>query len=154
MNKLFYICWDWSNRLLIISSWHIIILITSRDYNHVTWFCRNSAFVLLLVTFLQKTWVANDFSSSQFFQKRSKISNCIFWIFFSKKKISFLFISCMQKWHSSVIENYIKKDDVIRCEHNCLIFTEIDLLSFYKSLSRNVLINFHKSLSRERLLKK
>jgi hypothetical protein len=99
-----------SNRSYLVR--YTIILITSRDRNHITWF-RNSASVSLLATFSHKTWIANDFSSSQFFQKRSKISDYIFWNFSYKRKNFFLFISCTRNRHSIVIENYIKRDDVI-----------------------------------------
>jgi hypothetical protein len=91
---------------------YTIILITSRDRNHITWF-RNFAFVSLLATFSHKTWIANDFSSSQFLQKRSKVSDCTFWNFSYKRKIFFLLISCTRNRHSIVIENYIKRNDVI-----------------------------------------
>jgi hypothetical protein len=67
---------------------YTIILITSRDCNHITWF-RNSASVSLLATLSHRTWVANDFSSSQLLQKRSN-SDCIFWKFFYKRKFFFL----------------------------------------------------------------
>jgi hypothetical protein len=68
---------------------YTIILITSRDCNHITWF-RNSASVSLLATLSHWTWIASDFSSSQVFQKRSNISNCTFWKFFYRRKIFFL----------------------------------------------------------------
>jgi hypothetical protein len=66
-----------------------IILVTSRDCNHITWF-RNSVSVSLLATLSHKTWVASDFSSSQLSQKRSKTSDCTFWKFSYKRKIFFL----------------------------------------------------------------
>jgi hypothetical protein len=47
-------------------------------FNHITWFCRNSASVSLLATLSHRTWIVNDVSSFQLFQKRSKISDCIF----------------------------------------------------------------------------
>ncbi len=50
MSNFFYIYWDWSNRFLFISSWHLIILITSRDRKHITWFWRNSASVSSFAT--------------------------------------------------------------------------------------------------------
>jgi hypothetical protein len=118
------------------SARYIIILITSRDCNHITWF-RNSAFVSLLATFSHRTWIANDFSSSQLFQKRSKVSNCTFWKFSYKRKFSFLLISCTRNRHSTVIENYIRRDDVIRCELDLALTEKIDsLFSFHRLLSR------------------
>jgi hypothetical protein len=67
---------------------YTVILITSHDCSHITWF-RNSAFVSLLTILSHRTWVANDFSLSQLFQKRSKISDCTFWKFSYKWKIFF-----------------------------------------------------------------
>jgi hypothetical protein len=104
---------------------HTIILVTSRDCNHITW-SRNSVSVSLLATLSHRTWIANDFSSSQLFQKRSKLSDCTFWKFFYKQKFFFLFISCTRKRHSTVIEDYIKRNDVILCELDCLAFIEIE----------------------------
>jgi hypothetical protein len=101
---------------------YTVILITSRDCNHITWF-RNSVSVSLFATLSHRTWVANDFSSFQLFQKRSKISNCTFWKFYYKQKFSFLLISCTRNRHSTVIESYIKRNNVIRCELD-LTFTE------------------------------
>jgi hypothetical protein len=92
-------------------------------FSHITWFCRNSAFVSLLATLSHRTWIANDFSSFQFLSKWSKISDCTFWKFSYKRKFFFLLISCTRNWHSTMIENYIKRDDVIKCELD-LVFTE------------------------------
>jgi hypothetical protein len=120
--------------------------------NHITWF-RNSASVSLLATYLHRTWVANDFSSSQLFQKRSKISDCTFWKFSYKRKFSFSLISCMRNRHSTVIEDYIKRDDVIRYELDlALIITAAKVDISHKSLSRNALISSHRSLSRSALV--
>ncbi len=113
--------------------------------NHITWFCRNSASVSLFATFSHKTLIANDFSSSQLFQKRSKISDCTFWNFSYKRKISFLLILCTRKRYLSMIENYIKRNDVIWYELDCLALTEID--SLLSSLFWDSLINSHRSLS-------
>ncbi len=66
-----------------------IILIISRDCNHITW-SRNFVSVSLFATLSHRRWIANDFSSSQFFQKRSKISDCTFWKFSYKRKFLFL----------------------------------------------------------------
>jgi hypothetical protein len=96
---------------------YTVILVTSRDCNHITW-SRNSASVSLLATLSHRTWVANDFSSSQLFQKRSKLSDCTFWSFSYKRKFSFLLIFCTRNRHSTVIEDYIRRDDVIWCELN------------------------------------
>jgi hypothetical protein len=134
------------------SSRYTVILVTSRDSNHITWF-RNLASVSLLATLSHRTWVANDFSSSQFSQKRSKISDCTFWKISYKRKISFLLISCTRKWHSTVIESYIRRDDVIRCELD-LALTEADsLLSFHNSVSRDDSINFETLYSISRTMR-
>jgi hypothetical protein len=68
---------------------YTVILVTLRDCNHITWFC-NSASVSLLATLSHRTWIANDFSSSQLSQKRSKLSDCTFWKFSYKRKFFFL----------------------------------------------------------------
>jgi hypothetical protein len=138
------------------SARYTVILVTSRDCRHVTWF-RNSASVSLLATFSHKTWVANDFSSFQLSQKRSKISNCTFWKISYKRKFCFLLISCVRNRHSTVIESYIRRNDVIRCELD-LALTE--KLIHYLTLTddcredaaivvaKKTLIDFHRLLSR------
>jgi hypothetical protein len=68
---------------------YTVILVTSRDCNHITWF-RNLASVSLLAILSHKTWIASDFSSSQLSQKRSKISDCTFLKIFLQTKIFFL----------------------------------------------------------------
>ncbi len=89
---------------------------------NITWFC-NFASVSLLSTLSHKTWIASDFSLSQLSQKRSKISDRIFWKFSYKRRFSFLLISCTRDRHSTLIESYIRRDDVIKCELD-LAFTE------------------------------
>ncbi len=37
----------------------------------------------------------------------------------TNEKFSFLLISCMRNRHSTVIESYIRRNDVIRCELDC-----------------------------------
>jgi hypothetical protein len=113
-------------------AWYTVILITSRDCNHITWF-RNSAFVSLLAILLHRTWVANDFSSFQLSQKRSKISDCIFWKFFYKRKFSFLLIFCTRNRHSTMMKSYIRRDDVIKYE--------LDLTFIEKSIHYLALTN-------------
>jgi hypothetical protein len=142
----------WSNRSYFAR--YTIILIISRDCNHITWF-RNSASVSLLATFSHRTWIANDFSSFQLFQKRSKISDCIFWKISYKRKFSFLLISCTRNRHSTIVENYVKRDDVIKCEFD-LIFIEKLIHYLISQMTvdccrrerEKALINFHKLLSR------
>ncbi len=155
MSDLFYIYWDWSSRFLFTSSWHLVILITSRDCNHITWSCRNSASVSLLATLSHRTWIANDFSSSQLSQKRSKISDCTFWKISYKRKFSFLLISCTRNRYSTVIESYIRKNDVIKCELD-LALTEklIQYLTSQMTVDccrerEETLIDFHRLLLRD-----
>jgi hypothetical protein len=143
--------------IILITS---LIVITSRDRNHITWF-RNSAFVSLFATLSHRTWIGNDFSLFQLFQKRSKVSDCIFWKFSYKRKFSFLFIFCTRNRHSTMIENYIRKNDVIRCEFDLTLIEKTDsLFDSHKWLSRScdrlsqiviarTLIDFHRLLSRD-----
>ncbi len=76
--------------ILIHSSWHLVILVTSRDCNHITWFCRNSASVSLFATFSHRTWVANDFFIISTFSKTIETLRLHFWKFFYKRKFFFL----------------------------------------------------------------
>jgi hypothetical protein len=136
------------------------------DCNHITWF-RNFASVSLLATLSHKTWIANDFSSFQLFQKRSKISDCIFWKFSYKQKFSFLLISCSRNEHSTMIENYIRKNDEIKCEVNLALIEKLINLALIEKLihyltftdadklllSRKTLIDSHRLLSRDVLLR-
>jgi hypothetical protein len=78
---ILYICWVLESKLFRSIHSHL---------NHVTWFCRNSASVSMLATLSHRSWIANEFSSSQLSQKRSKLSNCIFWKFSYKRKFFFL----------------------------------------------------------------
>ncbi len=126
---------------------YTVILVTSRD----------SVEILLLYYCLRHSHTERElrtiFSSSQLSQKRSKISNCIFWNFSYKRKISFLFILCTRKRHSSVIENYIRRDDVIWCEFDCFNFhwnrlTFIfSVLRFVDRLSQKIVSKFADKLS-------
>ncbi len=113
--------------------------------SHITWF-RNSASVSLLATFLHRTWVANDFSSSQLSQKRSKISDCIFWKFSYKRIFSFLIISCTRKRHSTVIEDYIRRDVVIWCEFDCLTFTEDWFINCCEEMCRCAFTDYYREV--------
>jgi hypothetical protein len=130
---------------------YTVILVTSRDCNHITWF-RNSAFVSLLATFSHRTWIANDFSSSQFSQKRSKISDCTFWKNFLQTKIFFLTHLLYAKSTLNSDRSYIRRDDVIKCEFDLTFIKKVDSLFNFtddcRLLSRRTLINFHRLLSR------
>jgi hypothetical protein len=138
MNDSLYML-KWLNRSYLVRC--TIILITSRDCNHITWF-RNSASVSLLATLSHRTWVASDFSSSQLSQKRSKTSDCTFWKISYKRKFSFLLISCTQNRHSTVIENYIKKDDVIECELDLTLIEKSIHYEISQMIVAKALINY------------
>jgi hypothetical protein len=101
-------------------------------------------------TFTQNM-IETIFHHFNFSQKRSKISDCIFWKFFYKRKFSFSFISCTRNRHSTMIENYIRKNNVIKCEFD-LAFTEklIHYLIFTRDC-RETLIDSHRLLSRRTL---
>jgi hypothetical protein len=86
MNNFLYML-RYSNRNCFVR--YTVILVTSRDFNHITWF-RNSASVSLFATLSHRTWIANDFSSSQFFQKRSKRLKLHFLKIFLQTKNFFL----------------------------------------------------------------
>jgi hypothetical protein len=152
-----------------------VTVITSRDCNHITWFCRNSASVSLLATLSHRTWVANDsfiistlskvieilrlhflkiflqtiifLSYSSFvreidIQQWSKIKRffhhlnsfksdrnsqiALFENFSTNENFSFLLIFCTRNRHSTVIKDYIKRDDVIWRELDCLALIEIE----------------------------
>jgi hypothetical protein len=139
--------------------------------NHITWF-RNSASVSLFATLSHRTWIANYFSSFQLFQKRSKISDCTFWKNFYKRKFSFLFIFCTRNRHSTMIENYIKKNDVIKCELDLAFIEKLiqylisqmtvdccrerrkDVDKLSQIVATKHLINFHRLLSRNVIAEK
>jgi hypothetical protein len=72
------------------SARYTVVLVTSRDCNHITWF-RNPASVSLLATFSHRTWIAGDFFHHlNSLKKRSKHSGCTFWKFSYKRKFFFL----------------------------------------------------------------
>jgi hypothetical protein len=54
MSNFFFIYWDWSNRFLFISSWHLIILITSRDCS------RDSVAILFLYRCLRHDFIEKN----------------------------------------------------------------------------------------------
>jgi hypothetical protein len=61
----------------------------------------------------------------------------LFEIFFTNEIFSFLFISCTRNRHSTVIEDYIERNDVIWCELDHLTFIEIEFkLHFLKFVVR------------------
>jgi hypothetical protein len=130
------------------SARYTVILITSRDCSHITWF-RNSASVSLLATLSHRTWIANDFFIISTFSKAIENLRLHFLKIFLQTKISFSLISCMRSRHSTVIQDYIRRDDVIRCELDLVLtITAAKLDIFHRSLSRDALVSSHRSLPR------
>jgi hypothetical protein len=87
---------------------YTIILIISRDCNRITWF-RNSVFVSLLATHSHRTWIANDFSSSQLSQKRSKRLRLHFLKIFLQTKIFLSYLSLVRDTLNSDWRLYKKR---------------------------------------------
>jgi hypothetical protein len=98
---------------------YTVILITSRDFA-----------ILLLYRCLRHSHTEHElraiFHHLNFFKSDRNVSDCTFWKISYKRKISFLFIFCTRNRHSTVIESYIERDDVIRCELDRLAFIEIE----------------------------
>ncbi len=117
---------------------YTIVLITSRDWNHITWF-RNSASVSLLATFSHRTWTANDFSSFQLFQKRSKRLRLHFLKIFLQTKIFFLTHLLYANLTLNSDQELYKKR---WCDHMRTSF------NFHRKTDS--LFDFHKWLSRRR----
>jgi hypothetical protein len=82
---------------------YTVILITSRDFA-----------ILLLYRCLRYSHTEHE----------SQIA--LFENFFTNENFSFLFISCTRNRHSTMIEDYIRRDDVIWCELNRLTLIEIE----------------------------
>jgi hypothetical protein len=119
---------------------YTVILITSRDCNHITWF-RNSASVSLLATLSHNMNCERFFIISTLSKAIETFQIALFENFFTNENFSFLLIFCMRNRHSTVIENYIERDDVISCELDHLVFIEIwFIIELHKSLSSNALI--------------
>jgi hypothetical protein len=109
-----------------------VILITSRDFA-----------ILLLYRCLRHSHTEHElrtiFHHFNFFKSDRNVSDCTFWKFFYKWKFSFLLMSCTRNQHSTVIESYIERDDVIRCELDSAFTERIDsLFDFHRSLSRRL----------------
>jgi hypothetical protein len=128
---------------------YTIILITSRDFA-----------ILLLYHCLRHSYTEHElrtiFHHFNFFKSDRNVSDCIFWKFSYKRKFSFLFISCMRNRHSTMIESYIKRNDVIRCELDLTFTEETDsLFDSHRWLSRKKRrwLSFHRLLSRETLIR-
>jgi hypothetical protein len=125
-----------------------VIVITSRDF----------VATLLLYRCLRHSHTKHElrtiFHHLNFLKSDRKSQICIFWKFSYKRKFSFLLISCTRNRHSTVIENYIRRDDVIKCEFD-LTFTEklIHYLTLINDCREDV-INFHKLMSRRRFVER
>jgi hypothetical protein len=139
-----------------------VIVITSRDCNHITWF-RNSASVSLLATLSHKTWIASDFSSFQLFQKTIENLRLHFLKNFLQTKIFFLtHLLYAKSTFNNDWELYKKK----RCDQMRIWFSshwKTDSLFDFTDdcredadrllLLRKTLIDFHRLLSRDVLLR-
>ncbi len=75
-----------SNRSYFVR--YTVILVTSRDCNHITWF-RNSASVSLFATLSHRTWFANDFFIISTFSKAIQNLRLHFLKIFLQTKIFF-----------------------------------------------------------------
>jgi hypothetical protein len=104
---ILYICCECSGRSYFVR--YIIILVTSHDCNHITWF-RNSASVSLLATLSHRTWIANDFFIISTFSKSDRnFQIALFENFLTNENFSFLLIFCTRNRHSTMIEDYIRR---------------------------------------------
>jgi hypothetical protein len=109
-----------------------INLITSRDFA-----------ILLLYRCLRHFYTKHElrtiFHHFNFFKNDRNVSDCTFWKFSYKRKFFFLLISCMRNRHSTMIESYIKRNNVIKCELD-LTFIEklIHYLIFTNDCRENV----------------
>jgi hypothetical protein len=121
------------------------ILIVSRHshLNHlnlITWLDRNHVSVSFDCDTFTQNMICDQFFILNFLKKQSKKLKWRFLLFFIKKnKFSFLFVSCTRKQYLTVIEDYIKKNDVIVeiNSHNLLTRDDhvIDLIWCDKSYS-------------------
>jgi hypothetical protein len=105
-----YLCRAELSRVRLSRLWCTVILvisITSRDLVAIMLLYR------LIATFSHRTWFASDFSSSTFSKNDRKSQMTLFAFFCRKKKCSFIFVSCTRKRHSTLIEDYIERRDVI-----------------------------------------
>ncbi len=120
-----------------------MIIITSRDFA-----------IMFLYRCLRHSHTEHElrtiFHHLNSFKNDQNVSDCTFWEIFYKRKFSFLLIFCMRNPHSTVIESYIRRDDVIWCELDCLTIIEIE--SLLSSLLWDSLIDSHRSLSRNALV--
>jgi hypothetical protein len=95
-----------------------VIVITSRDFA-----------ILLLYRCLRHFYTEHElrtiFHHFNFLKSDRNVLDCTFWKFSYKRRISFLFVSCTRNRYSTVIESYIERNDVIRCELDRLALIEI-----------------------------
>jgi hypothetical protein len=116
-NHLSHITWLYSHHVIPQSCFciaacdksHHMIVITSRDFA-----------ILFLYRCLQHFHTKHElrtiFHHLNFFKNDRNFLDCIFWKFFFKRNFFFLFIFCTRNRHLTMIENYIKRNDVIKCE--------------------------------------
>jgi hypothetical protein len=98
---------------------YIVILITSRDFA-----------ILLLYRCLRHSHTEHElrtiFHHLNFLKSDQNFQIALFENFLTNETFSFLLISCTRNRHSTVIADYIKRNDVIWCELNRLTFIEIE----------------------------
>jgi hypothetical protein len=98
---------------------YTIILITSRDFA-----------ILLMYRCLRHFHTEHElrtiFHHFNFLKSDRNFQIALFENFLTNENFSFLLISCTRNRHSTVIADYIRRDDVIWCELDRLIFTEIE----------------------------
>jgi hypothetical protein len=144
-----------------------VIVITSRD----------SDAILLLYRCLRHSHTEHElrtiFHHLNFFKSDRKISDCTFWKILYKRKFSFLLISCTRNRHSTVIENYIRRNDVIKCELDLAFIEKLiqylisqmtvdfcrekekkNVDKFSQIVATRRLIDFHRLLSRDVFVKR
>jgi hypothetical protein len=96
-----------------------VIIITSRDFA-----------ILLLYRCLRHSHTEHElrtiFHHLNFLKSDRNSQIALFENFLTNENFSFLLIFCTRKRHSTVIEDYIRRDDVIWCELDRLTFTEIE----------------------------
>jgi hypothetical protein len=127
---------------------YTVILITSRDFA-----------ILSLCRCLRHSHTEHElraiFHHLNSLKSDWNVSDCIFWKFSYKRKFSFLLIFCTRNRHSTVIESYIKRNDVIRYELD-LTFIEklIHYLRFTNDCREKRWLNSLRLLSRKRFIER
>ncbi len=90
-------------------------------------------FCIVVCDILTQNMLRTIFHHFKFLKSDRNVSDCIFWKYSYKRKCSFIFIFCTRNRHSTIIESYIRKNDVIKCE--------LDLTLIEKSIHYLALTN-------------